>query len=111
MGHEIRFETYPTSINTKKIAAEIDDYAKHATWGEGGGGLPFPIRWLNETYATREDAEEAIERRCTNSYAELAVKFYERPRDYKPTQAYTDLEERLQAARRYNQDANQAPSP
>lgn len=109
MGHEIKFWDFPVTTNKKDIEEKINAYVAAEDWQEGASGLPAPIKWLDEVHGTRSEALKAIEQRCTHDYDEFAVQYYEKPADYKPTQAYTNLQERLSIAHKRHYDLSTNP--
>ena len=72
--HNIIMREYPENVNKKTVQEELDTYAAMEDWQEGCTGVS-PIRWLDETYNTRDEAEDAIERLDRGWYDSLAVKF------------------------------------
>lgn len=78
--HNVEYYEYPSKVDCRKVQNELYAYVARETYGEGGGGLYHPIRWLGSvTYPNREAAEEAIRQKDNGCYDQLAVKFFHYP--------------------------------
>lgn len=75
MSHNIEYYSYPITKKQTAIARELQDYARQATWREGGSGLPNDIRWIDYTCDDYESAQAAIERMDNGWYDQIAVKY------------------------------------
>ena len=73
--HNIEFYDYPVTKKKAAIENELQEYARRATWEEGGGGLPSSIRWYDEVCEDRESARDFLEAHDRNWYDQLAVKY------------------------------------
>lgn len=77
MGHQMETFIYPVTKDKKVIEDELNEYARKATWREGGHGLYNRIRWLGEKiYFGEDEADAAIDKADRNNYDQLAVKFW-----------------------------------
>lgn len=101
MGHEIIYESYAASVDTRSVQAEWEDRIRHICWQEGGG-MSQPIRWIDHICEDREAAYKYIERHDDGWYDQLAVKYY--TDGDKIPKAVTKLEERLKDAITKNED-------
>lgn len=96
MGHNIDHWDRPESVNKKAFEADINDYVRQHTRGEGGHGLNSPIRWIDHVCDNREDAMEYIRSHDRGWYDQLAVKYLDYP-ELEPTKTMLTLRERLRA--------------
>lgn len=96
MSHNIDHWVRPENVNKKAFEADINDYVRQHTLGEGGHGLDSPIRWLDHVCANYEDALEYIRSHDKGWYDQLAVKYYDYPK-LEPTKTMLTLQERLRA--------------
>jgi len=77
MSHEIQYFDYSITTDKKRIETELNDYARHATWQEGGSGLYSSIRWIDKIFETYSEAQQYIDRNDRGDYDQLAVKYKE----------------------------------
>lgn len=98
MGHNIDHWQKPENVNKKAFEADINDYVRQHTLGEGGHGLDSPIRWIDHICDNYEDALEYIRSHDRGWYDQLAVKYYDYPK-LEPTKTMITLQERLKAER------------
>lgn len=76
MSHNVRYYDYKVNVNKSEVQEELDDYVRHADWEEGASGLPNPIRWVDRTFNSYEEAKAFIEREDRNRwYNCMAVKY------------------------------------
>lgn len=94
MGHNIDHWDRPEVVNKRAFEADINDYVRQHTRGEGGHGLNGPIRWIDHVCDNREDAMEYIRSHDRGWYDQLAVKYYEYPK-LEPTKTMLTLQDRL----------------
>ncbi len=99
MGHNIMHYTYKHNVNKRKVQDELDSYVRHADWQEGASGLPNPIRWLNVTLDSYEEAEKYIKEHDNDWYDQIAVMYYEN-HNLKPSKTYETLKERAERLNR-----------
>lgn len=93
MGHTICHRTYDEKVNKRKVQDEWDIVVQHEDYQEGASGLPNPIRWIDKTFDSYDEAMEYIDKIDSGWYDQIAVKY----RDYsniKPTKAYENLIEK-----------------
>ena len=74
MSHMIRYITYPETADKRMITADIMEEVESAEYEEGGG-LLNPIRWIDVTLDTYQDAEDYIKAHDKGWYDNLAVKY------------------------------------
>lgn len=97
MGHNIRHEDYPLTVNKQKVEASWNEYVRHEDWQEGASGLPNPIRWVDRVFDSYNDAYAYIEREDRNHwYNCMAVKYKDYPTP-KPSKSLADLNARVKA--------------
>lgn len=96
MSHNIDHWDRPENVNKKAFEADINDYVRQHTRGEGGHGLDSPIRWIDHVCDNREDAMEYIRSHDRGWYDQLAVKYYDYPK-LEPSKTMLGLQERLKA--------------
>lgn len=77
MSHEIKCFSYDVTKSKTEIENDINEYVSKATWQEGGGGLYRPIRWIDKTYESWDEARNNIEMMDDGDYCQLAVKYKE----------------------------------
>lgn len=99
MGHNIDHWQKPENVNKKAFEADINEYVRQHTRGEGGHGLDSPIRWIDHTCDNYEDAMEYIRSHDKGWYDQLAVKYYDYPK-LEPTKTMITLQEQLEAERK-----------
>ena len=99
MGHNIKYYSYPASTDTRTINTELDNYARKATWQEGGHGLHSPIRFIDHTLDSYEEAAEYIKNHDKGWYDQLAVKYRTIPNG-KTSKKIEELRVKLSDARR-----------
>lgn len=78
MSHNICHRNYPEKVNKKEVQAEWDEYVRMEDWQEGASGLANPIRWIDKTYSSYEEASNAIKEMDRGWYDQLAVKYISR---------------------------------
>lgn len=96
MSHNIDHWVRPENVNKKAFEADINEYVRQHTRGEGGHGLDSSIRWIDHICDNREDAMEYIRSHDKGWYDQLAVKYYDYPK-LEPTKTMLALQERLRA--------------
>lgn len=95
MGHNIEYRDYPENVDKNEVYASINTYVHHATWEEGGSGIPR-IRWLSkEPLSSRDDAKSYIQEQDNLNYDCLAVRYRWA---VKHTKAYDEASAKYQAA-------------
>lgn len=99
MGHDIKYYTYPANANKEQINAELHEYARKATWQEGGSGLCSPIRFIDKTMADYDEAMEYLRSVDRRNYDQLAVKFKRIPKG-KTSKKIEELRARLSDVRK-----------
>ena len=100
--HNIHYRDYPENINKKDVQAEWDHYAAMEDWQEGATGLGSPIRWINETYNSYEEAQKAIEKHDKGWYDQLAVKYVDRHKNKDDSKMKALTEASVEAMNEYN---------
>ena len=94
MGHAIEHYTFSEKTNKGLIYAELQERAEAATWEEGGGGLPNPIRWIDKVLPDYESALAYIQEVDNGWYDQIAVKF-KQAEAVKPTKKLQEMNMRL----------------
>ena len=93
--HNIRYFDYDEKVNKDKVVDQLEKFAQAETFGEGGGGLPSRIRWLDRTFDTYDEAVEYIEQEDQKTwYNCMAVKYHETKRGKEPKKLI-DLRQRV----------------
>lgn len=96
MGHEVNYNSFSTKQSKNSIYAEVNE---RAIWdGDYHSSLPT-IKWYdNVCLDSYEDAERFIKQH-DSYYGQLAVK-YKHQKDFKPSKALADMQERLKQTRK-----------
>ena len=93
--HEILYRTFPLKEDRKDIEAELDSLA--AAESDYGDCLPKPIRFIDRTFDTYNEAVAFIESEDKGSYDQLAVKYLDYP-NFRKSRKYEELERKLNEA-------------
>ena len=96
--HNIVHWTFSEKCDRRAVQAECDAYAMHEDWQEGCSGVN-PIRWLDITCGTYEEAEEKIKSLDKGWYDCLAVKFKQPKKDAEKPKAVINACEKMIKAR------------
>ena len=78
MSHNIKYYTYEDSkdFNRRMVEAEINDFVRYETYGEGGHGLNPPIDWdYNKICDSYEDAEAYLKSKDNGWHYSGAVRY------------------------------------
>lgn len=98
MGHQINYSVInDTEKDKKECEADWNECARHEGYKEGCSGLSQPIRWINHTCESYDEAMKYIESHDKGWYDQLAVKFYDYPK-IEGSKTYDNLKDRLSKA-------------
>lgn len=99
MSHNISHYTYSLNVNKREVEEEMNELVRHEDWQEGASGLPNPIRWVDRTFNTRDEAEAYIENEDRKHwYNCMAVKYKTVKHDALRQSKQSKKEEELTAA-------------